>query len=176
MRYTIRKQTKSDFTARLRRVEPGLAGRGPGAADTTIRRPVFWSLAGFGWCYIVISIASRRDQIRDSLTQGSLSVQTHEAILGGLAALLAVSGVMLGLHLLRILGKVGARKSNSGNLLFGVLAAATLVHTPPGVFQAGFGVLDTKSRSILLAAHASVKQSVGSIDWGGAVMVASNGR
>ncbi len=175
MRYAFRKQTKSDFTARLQRIDP-VQGARNNAADKTSRRPVFWTLTGFGWCYLVLCIASRKEHIRESLLQGSMPAQSHDMILAGLAALLAVSGVMLGIHLLRYVTKRGAVRANSGNLLFGALAAVTLIYTPPSVFEAGFGMLDANSRSILLAAHATVKQTVPDVDWAGIVLLASNGR
>ncbi|WP_186766613.1 hypothetical protein [Puniceibacterium confluentis] len=137
---------------------------------------MFWTLAGFGWCYLVIAVANRKEHIRESLLQGSLPANTHDTIFAVLAALLAISGVMLGLHVLRFLTKRGASKGNSGNLLFGALAAAALVYTPASVFEAGYGLLDENSRSLLQAAHTTVKDSVPGIDWAGAVMVASNGR
>ena len=177
-RYAIRKQTHRDFESRLKRLDPHFARHGHTTygKDMTPSRPVFWTLAGFGWFYLVISISNNKAFIEQSLLQGSLQQQHQNIIIAGLGAMLAISGVMLLLHLFRIFAKPGAKRSNSKGVLMGALAALALVYTPPSVFHAGYGMIDSNSRSLLLAAHSTVTNSVPGVDWDKIALVSSLGK
>ncbi|MGR3272486.1 hypothetical protein [Thalassococcus profundi] len=177
-KYAFRKQTRSDFDSRLKRLDPAFSKHGHKAyqKDTTPERPILCALAGFGWFYLVIGIARNKAYIQDSLLQGSLAPQHQDLVVSGLGALLAVSGVMILLHLVRFFLKSGPRRTNSRNLLMGATAALALVYTPPSVFQAGLGMMDENSRSLILAAHSTVKSSVPGVDWDKVALVTSLGQ
>lgn len=72
---------------------------------------------------------------------------------------------MLAMHLLRYVFtcKGGTRKGNSGGLLFGAMLAAGVVYTPDSVFEAAFGLLDTNSRSLIVAAADKMPVDLGNI-------------
>ncbi|KMK67526.1 hypothetical protein [Puniceibacterium sp. IMCC21224] len=175
MKYAFRKQSKTDFNDRLRRLNSshGSAGSYRQGADTNSARPILFTLLGFAWFYTVITVAERKSHLKLSLVQGNLPAQYHDMIMAGLGALLAVSGVMLVLHLVRYLMKRGAKRSNSGGILVGALVAATLVYTPPSVFEAGFGMLDSNSRSLIMAASSTVTGNVSGLDWSAIQLVSS---
>ncbi|MFZ5963861.1 hypothetical protein ACOXXX_12985 [Thalassococcus sp. BH17M4-6] len=177
-KYAFRKQTRGDFESRLKRLDPAFAdGTGlRSKTDATQRRPGLSMLAGFGWFYVVILIANRKDQIRDSLSQGTLPADYHDMIIIGLGAVLAVSGVMLLLHLFRVLTGSGNKRSNSKGLLTGATAAFALIYTPPSVVDTAIGMLDSNSRSILMAAHSTVTSSVPGVDWNNVTLVSSLGK
>lgn len=177
-KYAFTKQTQGDFQARLKRVDPAFARHGHAAyaKNETPTRPVFWTLAGFGWFYLVISVARNKSYIRDSLAQGSLPSHYHDAIFAALAAILAVSAVILILHIVSFFAKRGPKRSNSRGILIGALAAGALVYTPPSVLQTGFGMLDPNAQSLLLAAHSGVKKSVPGVDWDNIALVSSYGK
>ncbi|WP_419409251.1 hypothetical protein [Primorskyibacter sp. 2E107] len=128
--------------------------------DTTASRPIGSALLGFGWAYLVAAIANNRVLIEESLKQGNLHPDYHGYIFMGLAGLLAISGVMLMLHLLRYFTRSGGKKRNSGGLLVGALGALVLVYTPSSVWDTGWNMLDGNSRQLVQIA--SSKTSVGS--------------
>ena len=156
MNRLIRKQTHRDFRSRVKRVDPAFYRWGERAnlRDATVKRPFGSVLGGFLCAYVVIAVANNRSYLESSLRQCNLSADVQGWIQAGLAALLAVSGIMLFLHLLRFFLKSGAKKQNSGALLMGVLGAMMLVYTPASVWQTGYGMLDNNSRSMLLTASA----------------------
>lgn len=156
-KHAFRKMTQDDFQTRIRRVDPGYVQavqRQEPATRAGSSRPVLSLLIGFGWAFVCLAIARNRDVIETSLLRGKLDAQYHAYIFYGLAALLAISAVMLAMHLLRYVFtcKGGTRKGNSGGLLFGAMLAAGVVYTPDSVFEAAFGLLDTNSRSLIVAA------------------------
>jgi hypothetical protein len=177
-KYSFRKQNQRDFNARVKRLDPGFAGAAflSNGKDMTTARPVLWTLTGFAWFYLVISISNNKSSIRESLLQGSLPQQHHDLVLAALSGLLAVSGVMFLLHVVRFVMKQGPKRSNSCGILTGALAAAALVYTPPSVLSAGFGMLDQNSQSLLMAAHSTVKSSVPGVDWDKIALVSSLGK
>ena len=170
--YTFRKLTQQDFKARVGRVDASVSRRG--AATTTFSspaRPLVSLILGFGWAYLVIAVSRNRGHIEHSLLQGSLPAEYHDHVLFMLAGLLAMSAVMLGLHLFRFLmaRRTSAGKRNSGGLLAGALAAGALVYTPPSVFDAGLGLIDENSRALFTAASSTTK-----IDFAAISLAASN--
>ncbi|KUF11599.1 hypothetical protein [Pseudoponticoccus marisrubri] len=158
MTTAYRKLSRADFRQRVRRVDPGYhylgqTGRPP---QKKRQRPLVACLLGFGWAYLVISVGANRAFIESSLQAGSLPAEYHGAIFGGLAMLMAASGVMLLIHLFRFVARTGGRRANSGGLLAGALGAAVLVYTPPGVWSAGYQMLDGNSRSLLQTASSTL--------------------
>lgn len=114
------------------------------------------AVMGFAWVYVVCAISTNRPYIAQSLQQGSLPEASHGWVLGGLAVMLAVSGVLLAWHAVRtvVLRCTTGRGSNA--LWFGVAAALALYFMPPGVWQTGFGLLDGTSQQALTRAGASL--------------------
>lgn len=175
--YALKKQTRRDFDARLRRLDPDAAqGTEDKRSHSVTRRPIVSLFAGFGWIYLVITVARNRTAISDSLVEGSLPNHYHIWIFAGLAVLLAVSGVMLLTHMARVLFKDGAKRSNSRGVLLGAVAAGGLIYTPPAVVEAGFTMLDTNSRALLRAAHSQVKSTVPGVDRSQITMVSAYGK
>ncbi|MDO6587876.1 hypothetical protein Q4543_20390 [Salipiger sp. 1_MG-2023] len=167
-KHAFRKMTQDDFQARIKRVDPCYvqASRRPEATTPPApSRPFVSLLLGFGWAFVCLSVARNRDSIETSLLRGKLDTQYHDYIFYGLAALLAISAVMLAMHLLRYLFACtrGATKGNSGGLLFGAMLAAGFVYTPDSVFEAAFGLLDTNSRSLIVAAADKMPVDLGNI-------------
>ncbi len=179
MRLSRHNKQHREFRRRIKAVDPRFyhLGTSRGRTDTTPSRPTLFAMLGFGWAYLVISISRNKTLLEQSLSQGSLSDEMQSNIVMALAALLAVSGIMLALHLMRFFLKKGGKSRNSGGLLFGALGALMLVYTPPSVFHAGFGMLDDNSRNLLLAAHNTVTDTmngaVPNVDFGNVVFVSS---
>ncbi|MBV2361018.1 hypothetical protein KUH32_14735 [Thalassococcus sp. CAU 1522] len=176
MKRSFRKQTQDDFRQRVKRIDPVYAGGGlVPAKDTTPRRPVLSVLMGFAWVYIVITVANNRDTIEISLTQGALDPRLHSWVFGALAALLMISAVMLGIHVLRFFAKSAAKRGNSGSVLAGALGAVLLIYTPPGVWDAGFRMLDSNSRGVLQSATQTLGDALPGVDFNKAIFVSSRG-
>ena len=172
----FRKQTHQDFRRRIKRVDPVFFrwGERGAIADATPHRPFGSLLMGFAGAYLVISVASNRNHLESSLAKGSLSQEIQGYIMMGLAALLAMSLVMLTIHVFRFLGaRRGGKKKNSGAVLTGILGALMLIYTPTSVWQAGFGMMDANSRSIVMAASSSVGEMLPGVDIASAVFVSS---
>ncbi|CUH77630.1 hypothetical protein [Tropicibacter naphthalenivorans] len=178
MAHLIRKQTHTDFRRRVKTVDPRFYrwGERGTVRDLTPQRPVGSALMGFGWAYLVISVSNNRDHIAASLKQGNLPAQYHDWIFAGLAVLLAVSGVMLALHVFRYLFKNGGKRKNSGGLLIGALGALVLIYTPSTVWTTGFGMLDSNSQGLMMQASATVGDVLPGVDFGKVTFVSSNGR
>ena len=175
---TFKNQTRKEFRQRIRRVDPVYYrwGESGALADATARRPIASVLVGFGWAYLVIAVSSNRTLIESSLRQGNLPDHLHGYVFMGLAALLTVSVVMLGLHLFRFFFKQGGKRANSGGMLIGVLGAMMLVYTPASVWDTSFRMLDGNSRSLLLSASATVGDVIPGIDLSDIALVSSQGR
>ncbi|MBS0122738.1 hypothetical protein [Thetidibacter halocola] len=174
---SIRKQTQNDFQQRLRRVDPAFQRHGGPLADATPRRPFLSLLAGFGGAYLVVMVASNKPVLESSLRQGALPGHLHDTVMMGLSALLAISFVMLGVHLFRFLvGRRGSKKSNSAALLTGVVGALALVYTPTSVWQTGLGMMDDNSRAIVLAASSSFSEVMPELDFGTVTLASSFGK
>lgn len=163
--YAIRKMTHADFDARVKRVDPKFArlGHQATAASTAraAKRPILSGLVGFVWAGIVIAVARNQAQIADSLAQGSLPQEYHVYVFGMLAALLAVSGVVAVMHLLRCVGRRAGERGNSLSLVTGIVAAVVLTQVPAEVYETGLGLLDENSRNVMLAAGNSVRGPAG---------------
>lgn len=146
-------------------------------ADATPSRPFGALLMGFGWAYLVVSISNNRDVLETSLAQGSLPDRLHGYVFMILAGLLAMSVIMLALHVFRFLTmRKGGKKKNSGALLMGVLGALTLTYTPASVWQTGFGMMDVNSRSFVIAASDTVKDAIPEVDFGNVAFASSIGK
>ncbi|MDJ0822801.1 MAG: hypothetical protein QNJ09_13450 [Paracoccaceae bacterium] len=182
MRISRHHSQHTDFRRRVKAVDPKYYHWGERGAkpDATKSRPVLFAMMGFAWAYLVISVSRNKTLLEESLAQGSLTDQMQSNIVMVLAALLAASGVLLMLHLGRFFLKKGGKSRNSGGLLVGALGALMLVYTPPSVFQAGYSMLDTNSRTLLMAAHNTVtdtvKGSVPTVDFGNVAFVSSQSR
>lgn len=154
MTRSFRKLTHQDFRRRVKTVDPSYYRWGVSGSrrDATVERPMGSALLGFGWAWLVVTIGNNKPLIESSLKQGSLHPDYHGYILGGLAVLLTISGVMLGLHILRYFTKSGGKKRNSGGILVGAFGAFVLIYTPAHVWNAGFNMLDGNSRSLVQVA------------------------
>ena len=174
----FRTQSQLDFQSRISRVDNASCRRldTGSVTDTTARRPFGSILAGFAWAYVVIAVASNRAVLESSLRQGSLPAEYHDYIFMGLAALVAVSLVMLCLHVLRLVARRGARRTNSRGMLIGVMGALTLVYTPSGVWDTGLAMMDRKSRNLLLSASSSVSEALPGVDFGTISFASSQGK
>ncbi len=175
---SFRKQTRADFRRRIKRVDPAYYrwGESGAARDTTANRPLGSALTGFLWAYLVISVASNRAYLENSLNQGSLGAEYHDMIFAGLSVLLVLSFLALGLHILRFFIKRGGKRRNSGGMLVGALGAMVLVYTPADVWTTGYGMLDDNSRAMLLTASATVDDALPNVDLGNVVLVSSLNR
>ncbi|APX24209.1 MAG: hypothetical protein CML50_15465 [Rhodobacteraceae bacterium] len=158
-KYAFRKMTHDDFTARLHRLS-AQNGATPANNHGTaqVQHPYLMMMAGFIWAYFMFSVARKRDHIEISLRQGDLPERYHDYVIYGLAALLAVSAVMLALHLVRFLiaRRRARRGTPSGRLLVGAIAAAALFYTPASVYETAFGLLDGNAQAMILSASESV--------------------
>ncbi|MBE9636442.1 hypothetical protein [Salipiger mangrovisoli] len=175
--YAVRKVTHADFEARVRRIDPQFATQGAAVAGTparTSKRPLVSGLCGFLWAGVVIAVARNQPAIEASLLQGSLPEQYHVYIFGAIAALLAVSGVMVMMHLLRVVSRRGSARSNSAGLLAGIAAAAVMSLIPAHVYETGLGLLDENSRDMIVSASNSVRATSG-LDIRGATFVTALG-
>jgi len=174
---TFRKQTYDDFRRRIKCVDPVYYRWGEGKrSDMTPPRRFASLVLGFICAYIVVTISNNRVLLENSLRQGTLPEDTQSQILMALSALLAISLVMVGLHLLRfLLLRKGGKKSNSGAVLAGVIGALTLIHMPPSVWYKGLGMMDVDGRALMLTASARVEDAIG-VDFGQAVFVSSQGQ
>ncbi|ETX29111.1 hypothetical protein [Roseivivax isoporae] len=163
MRHVIRKQTKADFSARVMRIDPYYATHGKTWSDDRPkqRMPILSIGLGFGWLYLVAAVARNHDHVRTSLASGALPQHLHGWVMGGLSALLAISAVMVSLHLLRFALRPRGARGNSGPILAGGLAALALAYTPPSVVEAGMGFMDQNSQSLLRTANRHVEDHTG---------------
>ncbi|APZ54956.1 hypothetical protein [Salipiger abyssi] len=164
-KYAFRKMTRDDFNTRVKRLDPQYFQHGdtkPVATCRATAHPYLCLLLGFGWAYLIFAIAGKRSLIETSLMRGSIPVQYHDYIFYALAALLAVSAVMLAIHVLRYVclrrGRPG--RSNSGGLLVGAAAAAALAYMPSSVLEAGFGLLDDNSKTFIMATSQGVREAM----------------
>lgn len=178
MARTLTKQTHSDFMLRVRRVDPKFHTHGEAAyaKDRRPRRRTVSTLLGFGWIYTVTAIANGRDHIAGSLREGSLPTEYHPWIFAGLTVLLAVSAVMILLHIARWLFHGGNKKRNSGGILLGALGALMLFYTPASLWTQGFGMLDGHSRTVLSQAGAALEDTLPGIRIETVSFVASSSR
>ncbi|SLN27728.1 hypothetical protein ROJ8625_01148 [Roseivivax jejudonensis] len=167
MRYSIRKQTRQDFDARVRRLDPHYArtGQSSGAAKSRNRSPLVWSVFGFVWIYVTASVARNQAFLRDSLAQGNLSSDAQYAVMAGLGAMLAISAVMVLWHLSRVLVRRRERRGASTPILCGGALALALCYTPPSVLENGLQMLDPNTSKLLRTAQNTVSDGMG-IDLG----------
>ncbi|WP_353475128.1 hypothetical protein PVT71_16345 [Salipiger sp. H15] len=169
--------THADFEARVRRIDPQFARYGAsdaGTAARTSKRPLVSGILGFAWAGVVIAIARNQQVIETSLLQGNLPREYHVYVFGTLAALLAVSGVMAMMHLLRVVSRRGSARGNSAGILAGISAAVMLSMVPAETFEAGLGLLDANSRNLIASASNSVR-TTGGLDISGTTFVSSLG-
>ncbi|SDI08881.1 hypothetical protein [Alloyangia pacifica] len=175
--YAVRKVTHADFEARVRRIDPQfsrLGARDAGAIARPSKRPIISGIFGFLWAGMVIAVARNQAAIETSLLKGSLPQEYHVYIFGTLAALLAVSGVMVIMHLLRVVSRRGTARSNSAGILVGIAAAAMMSMVPAQTYEAGLGLLNENSRGLIETASNSVRGS-GGLDIRGATFVSALG-
>ena len=162
--YAVRKMTNADFEARIRRIDPEFARYGASDASKvarTSKRPIVSGIAGFLWAGVVIAVAQNQQTIEASLLQGSLPREYHVYVFGALAALLAVSGVMVMMHLLRMVSRRGSARSNSAGILVGIVAATVMSMIPSQTYVAGLGLLNENSRNVIASAGTSVRATAG---------------
>lgn len=137
MKRNVRKLGQQDFRDRLQRVDGHFARHG--YAKTIVRnrneRPWLWTVIGFIWIFLVVSIAENRDYLEASLAQGSLQAEFRDYIFYALTGLVMVSVVALGFHLLRFLFKRRDFRGASGSILAGALGAVMLTQAPPTLLK-----------------------------------------
>ena len=161
----VRKQTHSDYSARVYRVNQTFHARN---RDRRRDRPFAFWVMGFAWCYIVLTMATRNEEILASLKAGSLPPELHNLVLSGMAVLIGISCVLLLFHIARIAIRRPERR-NSTSLVFGALVALGLMLTPASVFQAGYAALEKNTRGLVTSTQTAVR----GIDWNDVVLVSS---
>lgn len=158
MERSSHKLTQRDFRKRVKRVDPQFYRSGNSAqAETRKSHPIGSSMIGFGWVFLLLTIARNRPTIEASLQQGTLPDQYHNWILAGLVAFLAASFALIGLHVLRFVFQSGPRRKNSAGLLMGAALAFGMINTPMHVWQSGYGMLDDNTRALIQIASSSVE-------------------
>ncbi len=165
MARTFRKQTHDDYLARVSRVNASFLAT---HRDRSHEHPIAFGLLGFLWFYLVLSIATRKSDILSSLQSGALPEDMHNLVLSVIAVMLGTSLVVLIYHLARFVIRQHDRR-NSGGLVFGAIAALGLTLTPPAVLEAGYGLLDDNTRTLV----ATTQNKMRNIDWNEVVMVSS---
>lgn len=178
MMRTFRKQTRQDFRGRVKRIDPKFYRMGDRAyaKDKTPRRRLLSVLTGFGWAYVVMAVATNKDQVAAALAQQGVPAVHHGTVFIGLAVLVAVSCVLIGVHGLRFMLHHGNRGRNSGGLLAGALAAVTLFHAPTALWQTGFGLMDNHSQTLLQTASTAIEKQFPGVGIGTLTFVSSSGR
>lgn len=165
----IRKQTQSDFAARVRRVDPRRAATGARCARGPVGRcRLCWALLGFAWIATILAVAQRRDAIEASLAAGTLGPGIQDAVMGGLAVLLGLTSLALAVHFVRALFRTGGART-SRPILAGALAALALAQVPAGILEAGAARLFPASRD--LAASVAARASALGLDLGALAQV-----
>ncbi|MBY6114363.1 hypothetical protein KUW09_07785 [Mameliella alba] len=156
----FRKQDHSDFSKRVRRIDPAGA-----AQRSMVRRSaqpkVFTScLLGFGAAYTASAIATNRDRIELALRQEGLSPEFQNLILSGLAAALAATLVMLTFQVVRAALTAGVGRRNGRAYFLGATLAFAMFYTPDAVVNLGFDLLDGRSQNFLASAGALFEDSI----------------
>lgn len=169
MKRTCRKLDQNDFRARIGRIDAhhrkiGLIQPGPGRRN---EHPIFWTAVGFVWIFFVLIVGKNLEWLQGSLAQGALSAQQREWVLYAVVAIIMVSLVKIGFHVLRlVLGRKGNRGA-SGSLVLGAIAAGVLAYAPADLVEQGLQQLGDGSGDMLLAAadeaHAAISVSVSSV-------------
>ncbi|MHA6344047.1 hypothetical protein [Roseivivax sp. CAU 1761] len=111
--------------------------------------------------YLVAGLARNQDYLRDSLAQSVLTPAGQNIVMAALGALLAVSAILILLHIGRFLLRPRGARGPSGPLLGGVLGALAVIYTPPGMVDFGLTLIDDNSRSLLSAANGKVEDTMG---------------
>lgn len=161
--YAFRKMTQADFRDRVRRIDASSSRKGQSERpEKGSRRPFLNMLTGFGGAYIVMTVARNREAIEINLAGSSLSASQQHVVLLALAVFLAVAAVALGINIFRwtMSRPKTIKRSNSSGVILGTFLAAALIYTPASVVEAGMGLLDDNSRSLLMAASEGVKSAV----------------
>lgn len=161
----IRQQTQADYAARVKRVNKAFGQRFKQAPSG---RSHIWAVIGFLWFYVVVTIATRKADIIQSLEAGNLPHDAQNLVLAVMAVLLGVSLVLLAFHSLQVVLRTHARRT-SGGLVFGAVAAMGLILIPPSVWRSGYALLDDNTRLFV----AETQNSVRNIDWSDVVLVSS---
>ncbi len=173
---TTSKLSHRDFRQRIRRVDSHFYRTGNCVnVDARKSRPIGATLLGFGWAYLIISLATNRSVREASLNKGAVASDYHSWIMGGLTIFIASSFIMLGAHLFRFLFQSGSRRQNSGGLLAGTCAALLMVYTPPEVWKAGLKMLDQNSIAFIQSASASMEIDMPEVDLSQITLVSSQG-
>ncbi|MHA6324143.1 hypothetical protein [Roseivivax sp. CAU 1753] len=153
---------QDEFRARVGRIDGHFARTGRSKSNIRNRNehPVFWAIIGLVWFLFVISVARNHDYLSDSLMQGTLSAEHRDYLLYGLTALIMVSTVALGFHLIRCLFKARGDRGASGSIVIGALAAMMLTQMPDGLIQDSFSAL-TGTSELLASASDTAQGAIG---------------
>lgn len=155
---------RKEFQARLRSHARGQR------AKPVKGQPWLWRMVGFVWFYIVLTMARKKDYIAQSLSEGTLNEQAQFGFMAAMAALIAASLVVFGIHLVRYVGKARMAR-NSGGLISGAVMASGLIMIPPEAYDHAFNLLDDNTRSFLETANANLDQS--DLDFGNMILLAA---
>ena len=172
MKRSFRKLTRNDFSARVSVVERTYQKRVPyhRRRDRSGERPVFWLLCSFGWTYVAVFIALNR-RIVELTVADNLPREHHAAAMAGVAAVLTISMILLGYHVLRGVFRA-PRYYNSGAILAGFAAAIALHCLPFNAVGSAYALLD---KDVRIALENTV-QKVSPIDLSAVRTVSSDSR
>lgn len=174
---TTRKLTHQDFRQRIARVDSHFYETGDCASTKTpAARPIKAVLAGCFWAFAILTIANNRMEIETAMRDRNLDPQYHNWILAGLAALIAVSMIMLVVHALRALFQKAAKRGNSGGFLVGAGLALALSYTPASVWVAGSEIFNNNIRGLIISTSASLEIDMPKVDFSDLAFVTSAGQ
>ncbi|PYG31750.1 hypothetical protein [Pelagimonas varians] len=177
MKRPPRKLTQLDFRQRVKRVDSNVHATEHGARAETGRSRTFKaSVVGFGWAYAILFLAANRPAIDAYLSQGVLPSQYHTSVVAGLTIAIAVSMVLLVVHVLRAVFQRGRQRTASAGLLFGTGLALALSYAPPSVWAAGHTMFDDHLRGFVLSANDSMDMEFPEIDFSELTFVTSAGK
>ncbi len=148
----FRKQDHSDFSRRVRRIDPEAQARGIAGRARAQPKMLTAGLTGFGAAYATAAIATNRDRIELALRQEGLAADTQHLVLAALTAALAATLVMLTFQVLRAALTAGVARKNGRAFFLGAVAAFGMFYTPDFVWQFGFDLMDGRSQNVLASA------------------------
>ncbi|GGF72725.1 hypothetical protein SAMN05216376_101580 [Mameliella alba] len=155
----FRKQDQSDFSRRVRRIDPEAQAQGAATRRRAQPKMLTAGLTGFGAAYAISAIATNRDRIELALRQEGLAPDTQHLVLSALTAALAATLVMLTFQVMRAALTAGVARKNGRAYFLGAIVAFGLFYTPDFVWQLGFDLLDGRSQNVLASAGAFFEDS-----------------
>ncbi|MBV6636194.1 MAG: hypothetical protein KI788_09845, partial [Mameliella sp.] len=117
----FRKQDQSDFSRRVRRIDPEAQAQGAATRRRTQPKMLTAGLTGFGAAYAISAIATNRDRIELALRQEGLAPDTQHLVLSALTAALAATLVMLTFQVIRAALTAGVARKNGRAYFLGAI-------------------------------------------------------